>query len=217
MQNIATAFGTLGLRGSLRSVYHSFRHTSRLSSLLVHRNVITDIHPRASLNIANRLTVGLYNPGTSHPKAGKSIFSITAGGSVAHTGEESATIGPKSSVHVEGDLSLGDCRLNSDIRLLCGDEITIGDRVSVGWGVQLVDDNRHALRVSNETQQRSAPITIGDDVWIGHSSTITKGVEIADGAIVASNSVVLDDVPAETIVGGCPAETIVDADIDWEH
>ena len=60
-------------------------------------------------------------------------------------------------------------------------------------------------------------ITIGDDVWIGHSSTITKGVEIADGAIVASNSVVLDDVPAETIVGGYPAETIVDADIDWEH
>ena len=217
MQNIAAAFRTLGLRGGLKSAYHSFRYTSRLSSLLIHRNVITDIHPRASLDIANRLTVGLYNPGVSHPKAGKSIFSITEGGSVAHTGEESATIGPESSVHVEGDLSLGDCRLNSNIQILCGDEITISDRVSIGWGVQMVDDNRHALQISNETQQRSAPITIGDDVWIGHSSTISKGVEIADGAIVASNSVVLDDVPAETIVGGCPAEIIVDTDIDWEH
>lgn len=49
---------------------------------------------------------------------------------------------------------------------------------------------------------------IGNDVWIGHGSTIMPGVKIGNGAIVASCSVVVSDVPAYTIVGGNPARPI---------
>lgn len=51
-------------------------------------------------------------------------------------------------------------------------------------------------------------ICIGNDVWIGYEAVIMAGVHIADGAIIATRSVVTRDVPAYTIVGGVPAREI---------
>ena len=49
---------------------------------------------------------------------------------------------------------------------------------------------------------------IGNDVWIGYESLIMPGVNIGDGAIVSSRSVVVSDVAPYTIVGGNPAKPI---------
>ncbi|MCF6439891.1 Vat family streptogramin A O-acetyltransferase [Pseudoalteromonas luteoviolacea] len=49
---------------------------------------------------------------------------------------------------------------------------------------------------------------IGNDVWIGYESTIMPGVKIGNGAIIASKSVVTQDVPPYSIVGGNPAKVI---------
>ncbi|KZX02029.1 chloramphenicol acetyltransferase [Pseudoalteromonas luteoviolacea] len=51
-------------------------------------------------------------------------------------------------------------------------------------------------------------LEIGHDVWIGYESTIMAGVKIGSGAIVASKSVVTQDVPPYSIVGGNPAKVI---------
>lgn len=51
-------------------------------------------------------------------------------------------------------------------------------------------------------------VHIADDVWIGANSTITAGVTIHEGAIIAANSVVTKDVGAYEIVGGTPARFI---------
>ncbi len=51
-------------------------------------------------------------------------------------------------------------------------------------------------------------VTIGNDVWIGARSMITKSVTIGDGAVVAAGSVVTKDVEPYTIVGGVPAKKI---------
>lgn len=51
-------------------------------------------------------------------------------------------------------------------------------------------------------------IIIQNDVWIGAKSIILDGVNIGNGAIVASGSVVTKDVPAYAIVGGIPAKVI---------
>lgn len=59
------------------------------------------------------------------------------------------------------------------------------------------------------TERRKAKsIVIGNDVWIGHNSTIMGGVTIGDGAIVGAGSVVTHDVEPYTIVGGVPARFI---------
>ena len=49
---------------------------------------------------------------------------------------------------------------------------------------------------------------VGNDVWIGYRSLIMPGVTIGDGAIIASQSVVVADVPPYTIVGGNPGKPI---------
>jgi virginiamycin A acetyltransferase len=49
---------------------------------------------------------------------------------------------------------------------------------------------------------------IGNDVWIGHDATIMPGVQIGDGAIIATKSVVTKNVEPYTIVGGNPAKPI---------
>ena len=49
---------------------------------------------------------------------------------------------------------------------------------------------------------------IGNDVWIGYDALVMPGVRIGNGAIVSSRSVVVQDVPAYTIVGGNPAKPI---------
>lgn len=51
-------------------------------------------------------------------------------------------------------------------------------------------------------------IVVGNDVWIGHNATITAGVTIGDGAIIATNATVVSDVAPYTIVGGNPARAI---------
>lgn len=54
----------------------------------------------------------------------------------------------------------------------------------------------------------TAPLIIGNDVWIGRNAVIVKGVTIGDGAIIGSNAVVAKDVPPYAIVAGNPARVI---------
>ncbi len=51
-------------------------------------------------------------------------------------------------------------------------------------------------------------VTLGNDIWIGANSIIIDGITIANGAIVAANSVVVKDVGPYEIVGGNPAKLI---------
>jgi virginiamycin A acetyltransferase len=49
---------------------------------------------------------------------------------------------------------------------------------------------------------------IGNDVWIGYNATIMPGVQVGDGAIIATNSTVVKDVAPYSVVGGNPAKEI---------
>ena len=50
--------------------------------------------------------------------------------------------------------------------------------------------------------------TIGDGCWIGSRAMIMQGVELGEGAIVATGAVVTQDVPPYAIVAGVPAKVI---------
>lgn len=51
-------------------------------------------------------------------------------------------------------------------------------------------------------------VNIGNDVWVGADCVIIDGITIADGVIIAANSVVTKDVEPYCIVGGIPAKFI---------
>ena len=54
----------------------------------------------------------------------------------------------------------------------------------------------------------SNDVVIGNDVWLGTGFVIRGGITIGDGAIIGMNAVVIDDVPAYTVVDGAPAKFI---------
>jgi lipopolysaccharide transport system ATP-binding protein len=51
-------------------------------------------------------------------------------------------------------------------------------------------------------------IKIGNDVWIGATSTIMSGVIIGDGAVVGAGSTITKDVPPFSIVAGNPGKIV---------
>lgn len=51
-------------------------------------------------------------------------------------------------------------------------------------------------------------IIIGNDVCIGHGTTLMPGVQIGDGAIIATKAIVTKNLEPYTIVGGNPAKPI---------
>jgi acetyltransferase-like isoleucine patch superfamily enzyme len=53
-----------------------------------------------------------------------------------------------------------------------------------------------------------SPVRIGPDCWLGTKVTVTRGVRIGRGSVVAANAVATRDVPEYAIVGGVPARFI---------
>jgi len=96
--------------------------------------------------------------------------------------------------------------------IVAEDHVSVGNRVLIGANVTITDTDFHPLdpqeRQEDINAGRSAPITIGDDVFIGMNSLILKGVAIGDGSVVGAGSVITQDVPAHTIVAGNPASVI---------
>lgn len=108
-------------------------------------------------------------------------------------------------------ISIGnDTILNNDIAIIAQCRIIIGEKCLIGDRTNIYDSDFHEIDPSTRriSSGKTVPINIGNNVWIGSLVTILKGVNIGDNSVIAANSVVTKDVPANTIVAGNPA-TIV--------
>ncbi len=89
-------------------------------------------------------------------------------------------------------------------------EVDIGAKALIAEYVTICDQD-HEFEESGATADsgfRISAVGIGENVWIGAKSTVTRGVRIGDNAVVGANSVVTRDVPDNAVVGGCPAQVI---------
>lgn len=90
-------------------------------------------------------------------------------------------------------------------------EIEIGENCMIAEFVTIRDhDHRFSepeLAMRNQGWS-IAPITIGNNVWLGSKVTITKGCRIGDNVIIGANSVVTKDIPANSMAVGSPAKVI---------
>ncbi len=64
------------------------------------------------------------------------------------------------------------------------------------------------VRICDRDGARTAPITIGDDVWVAHGAIIQPGVTVGNGSVVAAGSVVTRDVPPHSLAIGNPARSM---------
>ncbi len=87
--------------------------------------------------------------------------------------------------------------------------ITIGDDCLIGPNVQLLAVS-HAIKPTERLNKENfaAPITIGNNVWIGAGVIVLAGVTIGDNAAVGAGSIVTKDVAKNTVVAGNPAVKI---------
>lgn len=99
--------------------------------------------------------------------------------------------------------------------ITCARKVVIGDGVLTGRFV-LITDNAHGNSSFEETEispldrqvYSKGAVVVEKNVWIGDKATVLPGVSIGEEAIIAANAVVTKDVPAYTVVAGCPAKAI---------
>jgi acetyltransferase-like isoleucine patch superfamily enzyme len=108
-------------------------------------------------------------------------------------------------------IQIGDHCGFSGATLIAQQRIELGDRVLCGANVLICDGDHHpldaTLRAAGEPGA-TAPVLIGDDVWLGMNVVVLKGVTIGAGAVIAANALVSSDIPAGAIAAGVPAKVV---------
>ena len=98
---------------------------------------------------------------------------------------------------------------NTNLVILDGAEVTIGDNVYISPGVGIYTAG-HPLDVRrrNAGLEYAYPIKIGNNVWIGAQSIILPGITIGDNTVIAAGTVVNCDIPSGMLVAGNPCKFI---------
>jgi acetyltransferase-like isoleucine patch superfamily enzyme len=124
----------------------------------------------------------------------------------------------------QGRIEIGDHCYFQETLLVSELDICIGTRVVIGWHATIVDADFHPIDPRERISDTIAcsplgggrprrpftcrPVVIEDDVLIGPTSAILKGVRVGIGAVVEAGAVVVHDVPPHSRVLGNPARVI---------
>lgn len=101
-------------------------------------------------------------------------------------------------------------RLNgAGLMATCG--ITVGRDCMLGSAL-ILDTDFHSIdldrRSNPHAKVRSAPVTIGNNVWLAGQTVVLKGVAVGDNSVVGFRGVVTSNVPPNVIVAGNPARVV---------
>ena len=113
--------------------------------------------------------------------------------------------------HPEATITIGDwTTIGYNVCIFSKSNISIGKNCLIAPFCYFVDSDHGTDlgRLIREQLMVTAPITVGDDVWLGTGVIVTKGVTIGSGAIVVAGSLVTKDIPPNTVFAGSPAKFI---------
>lgn len=86
-----------------------------------------------------------------------------------------------------------------DMGAVLGGRATVGRNCHIGAGAVLAG----VIEPASAT-----PVIVEDGVMVGANAVIIEGIRVGRGAVVAAGAVVIEDVPPETVVAGCPARVV---------
>lgn len=92
--------------------------------------------------------------------------------------------------------------------------ITIGDNCYITANTYFITHDGGTLILRKEVPdlELTAPIDIGNDVYIGFNSTILAGTKIGNRCIVGACSLVKGEFPDNSVIAGVPAKVIKTVD-----
>ena len=117
---------------------------------------------------------------------------------------------PPLSVDYGFQLTIGDRTfINADLLVIGGGRVTIGADCLIGPRCAIyTPDHAEDITRRRAGWELPQPVTIGDNVWLGGSVTLTPGVTIGDDSIIGAGSVVTKDIPAGVVAVGNPCRPI---------
>lgn len=87
--------------------------------------------------------------------------------------------------------------------------VRIGAWCSISAAVHIYTHDSVAWAISGgKAAYSSAPVNIGDNVYVGPMTVIAKGVTIGNGCIIGAHSFVNSDIPAHSAAWGSPARVV---------
>ena len=125
---------------------------------------------------------------------------------------------PGGRIEIGGRVYIGDGTI-----LSAAEEIVIGAATLLAHGVQIFDNDSHPIDAKEREEHfrmilglappgplniGKAPVRIGERCWIGLNSIVMKGVTIGTDSIIASGSIVVNDIPSGVIAAGNPARVL---------
>lgn len=185
-----------------------FRAKVHSKNVLVHHNFYSFLAKNVRIKNSGRLELGCqWEKGRYLP----SQLIVKNNASLEVLGDFKIYTGCNIWVNENANLSLGSGYINSGLNLSCFQSIEIGHDVVISENVTIRDSDNHYI---NDQEINTFPIKIGNHVWIGLGAIILKGVTIGDGAVIGAGSVVVKDVPPNSLVTGVPAH-LKKTDIRW--
>lgn len=168
--------------------------------------------PKVQLNTPD-LTRGMVRIGRQGKNLwnNNSLSSLTFwdGGKIIFKGSAKLTRSVHLRVLNSGTLEIGNnFYTSSNLNLHCAQSVIIGNNVTLGWDVMLMDTDYH--KYWEEERNRLAThikrVHIGSNCWIGSKTIITKGTHIENHTIVGAGSVVSGNFDkSNVIIKGNPA------------
>jgi len=119
-------------------------------------------------------------------------------------------------VFVYYDTQIGKRTRVMDQTIITGKMIIEND-VFISPGVTMANDNSVYLKRFGLSPFSVCGPTIRQFAVIGAGATLLPGIEIGEGAMVASGAVVTKNVPAWTVVAGVPARHMKDIPQEWRR
>lgn len=98
---------------------------------------------------------------------------------------------------------------NHNLVILDPAKVIFGDNVFIGPNCGFYTAS-HPLEAEerNKGIEMAKPIKVGNNVWFGGSVTVLPGVTIGDNCVVGAGSVVVKDIPANSVAVGNPCKLI---------
>ncbi|MDA8674922.1 acyltransferase [Gammaproteobacteria bacterium] len=108
-----------------------------------------------------------------------------------------------------GQIKIGKFSLiTPGVRIMAAESIVIGDACMIAHGAYISDADWHGIYDRAEPVGKTKPVIIKDNVWIGDSAIICKGVTIGENSIIGAGAVVTKDVPSNSVFAGNPAKLV---------
>jgi len=172
-----------------------------------------EIHPDASSNFAAaeyslapgaRLRIG---PGAvTERRRGALRFFLGPGAQVdvAEGAWLRTDLGPVTVSAFDGArIAIGPGALVNGASLSAKRQVRLGRGAMIGPGSRVFDSDQHDFDA--DRPERTAPVEIGDHVWIASDVTVLRGTTIGDHSVIGAHSLVTRDVPPHTLAYGVPA------------